>query len=237
MRYQAAKTILSQLGVWVPPAYIHLVNGALNCLHVGRWMHDRGLNPPVRSLNREELYQTLYSTLKEPVSYLEFGVFQGASIRFWSNLLTDNNSRMDGFDSFEGLPENWGLQCPKNTFDTRGVIPVIDDPRVHLHKGWFRDSVPSFLSAFRPHNSLVLHLDADLYSSTAFILKQVQPFLRSGTLLIFDEFSDREHELKAFEECLTETKMVVKCVGATKALTQVAFCVEKAPEPSHAYIE
>jgi hypothetical protein len=193
-------------------------------------MHDRGFHPPVRSQNREEFYLTLYSKLREPLNYLEFGVFQGASIRFWSNILTDESSRLDGFDSFEGLPENWGLQCPRNTFDTRGIIPVIDDSRVHLHKGWFQDSVPSFLKDFEPRQPLVLHLDADLYSSTAFILKQMQPFLRSGTLLIFDEFADREHELKAFEECLTETGMSVECVGATKALTQVAFIVQDPPE-------
>jgi anthranilate/para-aminobenzoate synthase component I len=41
-----------------------------------------------------------------------------------------------GFDSFEGLPENWeGTVCDKGMFTTQGEIPVIEG--VKFYKGWF----------------------------------------------------------------------------------------------------
>ncbi|MCX2715910.1 hypothetical protein [Mycolicibacterium sp. J2] len=39
--------------------------------------------------------------------YLEFGVFEGRSMRWWSEHLTMPGAALVGFDSFEGLPENW----------------------------------------------------------------------------------------------------------------------------------
>ncbi|MBV8139332.1 MAG: hypothetical protein JO121_27440 [Deltaproteobacteria bacterium] len=38
------------------------------------------------------------------VLYLEFGVFEGNSVRYWSKLLENPGSMLHGFDSFEGLP-------------------------------------------------------------------------------------------------------------------------------------
>jgi hypothetical protein len=69
----------------------------------------------------------------------------------------------------------------------------------------------------------LVHLDADLYSSTKYVLKQLAPWLHPDTVLIFDEFYDREHELKALDEYLTETGSRLVCLGATRTLTQVAF--------------
>ena len=43
-----------------------------------------------------------------------------------------------------------------------------------------------------------MHLDADLYSSTMIPLIYLDRFITKGTLLIFDEFYDRDHEFKAF---------------------------------------
>ena len=60
-------------------------------------------------------------------------------------------------------------------------LPRFDDPRVRLVKGWFNDTLPPFLREFRPHPTLILHLDADLYSSTIFVLRQMKPHLRPGT--------------------------------------------------------
>ena len=89
-----------------------------------------------------------------------------------------------------------------------GQLPEIDDPRVVFVKGWFDDTLPKFVKDFdRAHDSaghigkvpllnreslskqvrppLVIHLDADLYSSTILALIYLNPFIVRGTVLIF----------------------------------------------------
>jgi O-methyltransferase len=134
----------------------------------------------------------------DAVDYLEFGVFKGVSISQWAGLNQHKQSRFFGFDSFEGMPENWRPGQEKGHFAVGGVMPQFDDPRIRFIKGWFEDTVPQFVRNFSPINRLVLHLDADLYASTMLPLIHFTPLMRAGTLLIFDEFYDRNHEFKAF---------------------------------------
>jgi hypothetical protein len=231
MKFPVLKGGLSRVGFLVPPKAIHFADGVLNYLSVGRWFHDRRLKVPVRCAGREPLYDYIAGFAKEPVSYLEFGVFKGVTLRYWTKLLKHPDSFFHGFDSFEGLPETWCLFVDKQVLNVGGVMPKFDDPRVQLFKGWFSDSLPKYVREFRPHASLVLHLDADLYSSTIFVLRQMRPFLRPGTILIFDEFFDREHELKAFTEFLNEESLAVECLAATGSLTQAAFRITNAANP------
>jgi O-methyltransferase len=135
-----------------------------------------------------------------PIDYLEFGVYRGDTIRFWADLNRDPGSRFWGFDSFEGLPEDWTgafRTMPKGTFDTGGAVPEIDDARVGFVKGWFQHSLPPFLEGFAPRNRLVVHCDADLYSSTLFVLCKLDPILKPGSIVIFDEFNCPEGEARA----------------------------------------
>jgi hypothetical protein len=61
-------------------------------------------------------------------------------MRRWASLLTHPETRLHGFDSFEGLPEPWRLAADTSTFDVGGKIPAIDDARVQFHTGWFSDT-------------------------------------------------------------------------------------------------
>jgi hypothetical protein len=45
-----------------------------------------------------------------------------------------------------------------------------------------------------------MNLDADIYSSTMDALNHLEHKIVPGTILIFDEFNDRNHEFKAFRE-------------------------------------
>ena len=134
-----------------------------------------------------------------PIDYIELGVFQGESFRSWLEINKHPGSRFFGFDTFEGLPEKW-MKNPAGTFTVDGNIPEIDDPRANFIRGRFQATLPKFVSTFKPRNRLVIHLDADLYSSTLFSLIQFNKFIVDGTILIFDEFRDINHEFAAFRE-------------------------------------
>jgi hypothetical protein len=161
--------------------------------------HVRDTHPCKSCDVRERMYDYVQesSIKQEAIDYLEFGVWNGRTIRYWANLNKNENSRFFGFDSFQGLPEDWRPERPKGHFDVGGTIPQVDDGRVKFVKGWFVDTIPPFAREFSAKNRLVLHIDADLYGSTMLALVHLGPFFSKGTLLIFDEFYDREHEFRA----------------------------------------
>ena len=71
--------------------------------------HLRDGNPCSSFSDRAEMYRYVHESCirADAVDYLEFGVFQGESIRQWAGLNKHKDSRFFGFDSFEGLPEDW----------------------------------------------------------------------------------------------------------------------------------
>jgi O-methyltransferase len=167
----------------------------------GVWL-KKNSSVPVFS-KREDMYDYLNLEIisGEPVDYLEFGVYQGYTIKYWSTINSNPNSRFYGFDSFEGLPEDWSgafVRVPKGTFATEGMVPEIDDSRVGFHKGWFQNSLPLFLHSYKTQNRLLIHCDADLYTSTLYVLCTLHNFFKPGSLIIFDEFSSASHEFRAF---------------------------------------
>jgi O-methyltransferase len=170
--------------------------------------HLRDNHPCYSCADRTEMYRYVNASILKAtaIDFLEFGVFRGESISEWISINKDRASRFYGFDSFEGLPENWRQGQDKGHFDVGGNIPQIDDDRVNFIKGWFDKTVPKFSREFVPRNRLVLHLDADLYSSTLLPLIYFEPYMAKGSLLLFDEFYDRDHEFKAFQDYLRISK-------------------------------
>jgi hypothetical protein len=93
----------------------------------------------------------------------------------------------------------------KGKFNVGGTLPDISDPRVSFVKGWFNQTLPSFVEEVRrdEEKQIVLHLDADLYSSTYYVLNCLyqKKFIEKGTILIFDEVivaSIADTEFRAF---------------------------------------
>lgn len=165
-----------------------------------------------------------------PIDYLEFGVFRGESIRYWAGLNQSAESRFYGFDTFEGLPETWSSHfgsTTKGAFNAGGQLPDINDPRVSFVKGLFQDTLPSFLESFEPRNRLVIHLDADLYSSTLYVLCSLDHLLHSGTVIIFDEFASLLHEFRALQDYAQAYRRQYRLLGyTTRCYEQVAIEME-----------
>ena len=134
-------------------------------------------------------------------STLELGVRFGISTRW----LSERAPQVHGFDSFEGLPEEWHIQ-PKGAYTTHGQLPVVPD-NVKLHVGWFDATLPVFM-AENAEPLRFANVDCDLYSSTKVALDALAPRVRPGTVIVFDEYivndAWREDEFKAFQEAVNE---------------------------------
>lgn len=168
----------------------------------------------------------LYDLKSTPVDYLEFGVASGNSMRWWIRENTHADSRFYGFDTFEGLPEDWGTAFKKGAM--RADIPETGDDRVQYIKGLFQDTLPGFLRGhdLNGNRRKVIHLDADLFSSTLFTLASLSHVLRPGDIVLFDEFNVPNHEYYAFRIFEKSFYRKFRLLGAVNNFYQAAFEIE-----------
>ncbi len=159
------------------------------------------------------------------IDYLEFGVQKGASIRWWTERNKHPDSCFVGFYSFEGLPAFWTADRPKGTFTTHRKTPEIPDNRCSFRVGLFQNTLPTFFDEFPLDKPLVVHLDADLYSSTLFVLCTLAPRLMKGSILIFNEFSDPHHEFRAFMDFVAAHNVDYELLGSTSRFLQLTLCI------------
>jgi len=138
---------------------------------------------------------------------LEFGVASGRTIRHLAAL---TGRDINGFDSFEGLPESWRTGFAQGAF--KQPVPVVPN-HVSLHKGWFSETLPPFIATTKDQVAL-LHIDCDLYSSTAFVLNTIADRIKKGTVIVFDEYFNypgwQQHEHKAFQEFVAKTGLTFR---------------------------
>ena len=158
----------------------------------------------------------------QAIDYLEFGVATGIAFKWWVEKNENPDSRFYGFDVFTGLPEDFGVMR-KYHYNTEGETPQIDDSRVSFIKGLFQDSVPGFLEQYKSYRSKVIHMDADLYSSTLFVLTRLHPYLHEDDIIIFDEFGVPTHEFRAFTDIAYSYKLQFEILGAINNYLQVAI--------------
>lgn len=150
---------------------------------------------------RYKLYEYIIQkeNLNTEIDYLEFGVCKGLSFRWWMEHITNENAHFYGFDTFTGLPEDWG-PFKKGDMSNNNEPPKIDGTRHHFYQGLFQQTVPVFLKTYNSNRRKVFHMDADLYSSTLFTLASFNEHIKAGDIILFDEFNVPLHEFKAFEE-------------------------------------
>jgi hypothetical protein len=151
--------------------------------------------------------------LKEGL-WLEFGVFSGKSINYFSQF-TDKN--IYGFDSFEGLPEKWDrpdINFHKGFFKVN-LLPQVRK-NVKLIKGWFNETLPYFMEEHKEPITFI-HIDCDLYSSTKTIFDLLGKKICNGCVIVFDELINYPNfhlnEWKAWEEFVKEYEIEFEWIG------------------------
>ena len=154
---------------------------------------------------------------------LEFGVEKGASVTAVANW---TGLPVHGFDSFEGLPENWsGTFERKGKFGQGGRLPEVP-ANVTLHKGWFDQTLPAFLNAHPDEPVAFLHVDCDIYSSTVTIFRETGPRLKPGSVIVFDEYFNypnwQRHEFRAFQEFIRDSGFSYTYLGFAQKNGHVA---------------
>jgi predicted O-methyltransferase YrrM len=168
-----------------------------------------------------DLLHACAKNIKSDDLVLEFGVFSGKTINALAEHLPD--SKIWGFDSFEGLPETWRNYFTKGTFKVDKLPDVRSN--VNLFKGWFDETLPKFLEQ---NNGQVgfLHVDCDLYSSTKTVLSLLRDRFKNGSVIVFDEYFNypgwERHEYKVFAEFIFETGFNFEYIGCNPRRQQVA---------------
>ena len=173
------------------------------------------------------VFEHLKLKQKPNTLWLEFGVASGNTINYISRFTTDT---VYGFDSFEGLPEKWRDGFDKGAFNMNGNLPTVN-PNVQLIKCWFDETLRPFIQSHNNKKVSFLHLDADLYSSTKFILDELKDYIDTDCIVVFDEllnypdFDGPTGELKAFYEFITENDVDYEWIGMNGCSENVALVI------------
>lgn len=185
-------------------------------------------------------FQGLSTMIKDDKStnqdllWLEFGVFEGttlkASYEFLRNQSTtphQQNVRMVGFDSFEGLPAEWRPGFEQGSFATsyehvRSKLPS----DIALYKGWFQDSIREFLKKQEQLQAATLiHMDGDLFVSASLTFSLLRPLIHPGTILCFDELVGypgfQQHEILALYAWMHEYQATLCPLAFERAYTRL----------------
>lgn len=153
----------------------------------------------------------LENAARQPGDVFEFGVASGDS--FLTFLERCPNRHVWGFDSWEGLPEEWWTR-PKGSF--AAAPPRFSNPNGHLIQGWYEESVPRFFRNWSGRIA-ILHIDCDLYSSTSTVFQYVLQHCGPGTVVLFDEYWNYPgfagHEWLAWRRACAEWSIGAPCVG------------------------
>lgn len=181
-----------------------------------------------RFLAHAELFR---QTVEVPGDIAEVGVFRGAGLLTWANLLEaycigDRTKVVVGFDNWSGFsalaPEDGAeveelqkkpggfspgayleeLQSAIRIFDSDRFVPW--KPRIQLVNGDIETTVPEFVRDNPGVRFSLIHLDCDMYLPTKAAITALWPRLSRGGLMLLDEYAIRDWpgETKAVDELL-----------------------------------
>ena len=208
-------TYMSRLSKWRKSTPVK----GYNDWYQRRWDYDR----------REKLYDAIIAQEgvgSLPVDYFEFGVAGGYSFKWWLNHNNNADSKFYGFDTFEGLPEDFG-PFAKGTMAAALESLNITDPRASFYKGLFQDTLVPFLDQYKCNRKKLIHMDADIFSATLFALSQLYKHLNDGDIILFDEFAVPTHEFMAFKIFTESFYLKYEVIAAANNYLFLAIKIKK----------
>jgi hypothetical protein len=162
---------------------------------------------------------------------LEFGTATGRTLNQFAHWLPGKT--IYGFDGWQGLPEKFN-DLPAGHFAQK--LPDVL-PNCQLVQGWFgarptqdESSIPELTAqAFANEHKepiALLHLDADLYSSTKTVLDVFADQIVPGTVILFNEYWNhatwKKHEFKAWQEHVAKHNVKYEYIGYASDHQEVA---------------
>tara|TARA_B100000575_G_scaffold290888_1_gene295516 strand:- start:4213 stop:6207 length:1995 start_codon:yes stop_codon:yes gene_type:complete len=180
-------------------------------------------NKPEVYFDRWHFFDAVIGLADKSRPFYEFGVWTATSFKY----LMKSFGRGYGFDTFEGLPEDWH-EKKAGDYSNLGVIPKIDGGEFIV--GNFEDTLPVFFSEDRSKASII-NFDADLYSSTICALKNSLGIIDSKTILVFDELiinaEWEQDEYRALEEFCFQFQLKYEVIAVSFFTKQVAVKVSQ----------
>ena len=140
----------------------------------------------VKEVFRRDNFEIAFNDAATTGYIVECGAGAGKSLKTLV-ALAQPNQLVFGFDSFEGLPEDWKMNeehtWPSGSF---AFDEIPDMPGVELRIGWFADTLPIWKKE-HPGRIALLHIDADLYSSCTTVLEELNDQIHVGTIIVSDD--------------------------------------------------
>lgn len=182
-----------------------------------RWVFSLPELPEIY-FHRWAFFDGMIALCENDRPFYEFGVWRGVSFKY----LIKKIKKGYGFDTFEGLPEDWHSESA-GSYSSEGSIPEVEGGEFII--GPFEQSLPEFFRRARPVAALI-NFDADMYSSTICALNSAKSVIDAKTILIFDEFlmNDfwEEDEYKALEEFCSTNGFAYEVIAVSFFTKQVA---------------
>lgn len=134
--------------------------------------------------------------------YVEFGSHGGLtfSLAHRESRRHGHAARLWSFDSFEGLPAQqsdkdehpeWvegAMSTSLEKFHKKCAKSGIPREDYEVVPGFYEDTLPPIAAAESPRNIALAYVDCDLYSSTQTVLAFLEPRLKHGMIVAFDDY-------------------------------------------------
>ena len=165
--------------------------------------------------SREKLWSTFGKHLsQEQWIGFEFGVASGdATKTFLKMSYTEKCLGWHGFDTFMGLPSEWG-DLPKGAFSTDGVHPQIKSDLLSWHIGRIENTCTIIDSLSNLDKNFIIIFDFDLYAATKAAWDVIVNHLKSGDIIYFDEAYEAD-EGQIVNEIIQSQQVKLDVIGYT----------------------
>ena len=181
---------------------LNQLKGAITNRIANRLVFRRG---PQERLGRQHFFYNAFKALTFngiDGDYAEFGCWGGRTfaLAYGEARRHGHGADLWAFDSFEGLPEQtddkddhpvWvegNLATSLEGFHAICASNGIPRNKYHVVPGFYDQTLPALGSDGEPGNIALAYIDCDLYSSTMTVLEFLQPRLKHGMIIAFDDY-------------------------------------------------